>query len=77
MSGIAAGQLKAFVERIEALEVSKRGTQGDIKEVYLEAKADGFDVKILRKVISERRKKEDERNEEAELMDVYLSALKE
>ena len=52
----AHGQLKSIVERIERLEEEKKTIAGDIKEVYAEAKANGFDTKILRKVISLRKK---------------------
>lgn len=71
----AQGQLKSLVERIERLEEEKKSISGDIKEVYAEAKSNGFDVKILRKVISERRKEAAEREEEQSLLDVYLNAL--
>ena len=71
----AHGQLKSIVERIERLEEEKKVIAGDIKEVYAEAKANGFDTKILRKVISLRKKDADERQEEEALLDVYLAAL--
>ena len=71
----AQGQLRAIVERIERLEEEKKTIAGDIKEVYAEAKANGFDTKILRKVISIRKKDASERQEEEALLDVYLSAL--
>ena len=65
----AHGQLKSIVERIERLEEEKKTIAGDIKEVYAEAKANGFDTKILRKVISLRKKDAAER-EEAVVFDV-------
>ena len=68
-------QLKAFVERIERLEEEKKTIAADIKEVYAEAKGNGFDIKILRKVISLRKKEASERQEEEALIDVYLAAL--
>ncbi len=71
----AQGQLRALVERIERLEEEKKSIAGDIKEIYAEAKANGFDTKILRKVISLRKKDASERQEEEALLDVYLSAL--
>ena len=70
----AQGQLRALVERIERLEEEKKTITGDIKEVYSEAKSNGFDVKILRKVVALRRMDRDELQEEA-LLDVYLAAL--
>ena len=71
----AEGQLKSLVERIERLEEEKRALSGDIKEVYAEAKANGFDAKILRKVIALRKKDAVEREEEEALVALYLGAL--
>ena len=71
----AHGQLKSIVERIERLEEEKKVIAGDIKEVYAEAKANGFDTKILRKVISLRKKDAAEREEEQSMLDVYMAAL--
>lgn len=71
----AHGQLRAIVERIERLEEEKKTIAADIKEVYAEAKGNGFDVKILRKVISLRKKDVNERQEEESMIDVYLAAL--
>ena len=71
----AHGQLKSIVERIERLEEEKKVIAGDIKEVYAEAKANGFDTKILRKVISLRKKEVTEREEEQSMLDVYMAAL--
>ena len=71
----AEGQLKAIVERIERLEEEKKTIAADIKEVYAEAKGNGYDIKILRKVISLRKKEVSERLEEEAMLDVYLSAL--
>jgi uncharacterized protein (UPF0335 family) len=74
-TSFAQGQLKAIVERIERLEEEKKTIAGDIKEVYAEAKGNGFDIKILRKVISMRKKDANERQEEEALIDVYMAAL--
>jgi len=74
-SAVSSGQLRALVERIEHLEEEKAAIAEQIKEVYAEAKAHGFDTKILRKVVSLRKKDPDERAEEETLLDVYLSAL--
>jgi uncharacterized protein (UPF0335 family) len=74
-TSFAQGQLKGIVERIERLEEEKKTIAGDIKEVYAEAKANGFDTKILRKVISIRKKDRHEREEEEAILDVYLAAL--
>ena len=73
--GIAADQLRAFIERIERLEEEKKVIGDDIKEVYAEAKGTGFDVKILRKIISLRRKQPHEREEEDAILDLYMHAL--
>jgi uncharacterized protein (UPF0335 family) len=74
-SSFAHGQLRTIVERIERLEEEKKNIAGDIKEVYAEAKGNGFDIKILRKVISLRKKDASERQEEESMIDVYLAAL--
>ncbi len=74
-SSFAHGQLRTIVERIERLEEEKKTIAGDIKEVYAEAKGNGFDIKILRKVISLRKKDASERQEEESMIDVYLAAL--
>ena len=75
VSGIAANQLKSFVQRIERLEEEKRALAEDIKEVYSEAKGRGFDIKILRKVIALRKKDQQELDEEQAVLDIYLRAL--
>ncbi|GLK77064.1 UPF0335 protein R02793 [Methylopila jiangsuensis] len=72
---VAKEQLTAFVERIERLEEEKKGISDDIKEVYAEAKGNGFDVKVLRKVISLRKQDADERAEQEAILDLYLQAL--
>ena len=74
-TSFAEGQLKAIVERIERLEEEKKAIAADIKEVYAEAKGNGYDIKILRKVISLRKKEPGERMEEEAMLDVYLQAL--
>jgi uncharacterized protein (UPF0335 family) len=74
-TSFAQGQLRSFVERIERLEEEKKAIAADIKEVYGEAKATGFDVKIMRKVVSLRKKDAAERQEEEAILDLYLSAL--
>lgn len=69
------GHLKAFIERIERLEEEKKAIADDIKDVYAEAKGNGYDVKIMRKIISLRKQDENKRREEEEILDLYLSAL--
>ncbi len=72
---VNAGHLRAFIERVERLEEEKKALSEDIKEVYAEAKGNGFDVKIIRKIISIRRQDRDKRREEEEILDLYLAAL--
>ena len=72
---VAGDQLKSIVERIERLEEEKASIAGDIKEVYAEAKGNGFDTKILRKVIRIRKMDAAERSTEEEMLDLYLSAV--
>jgi uncharacterized protein (UPF0335 family) len=74
-TAVAAGQLKSLVERIERLEEEKNAVAEQIREVYAEAKANGFDTKTLRKVVSLRKRSTEERQEEEALLDLYLSAL--
>ena len=74
-SDVDGGHLRAFIERIERLEEEKRTLAEDIKEVYAEANGNGFDVKIMRKVISLRRMDRDKRIEEETILELYLSAL--
>ena len=74
-TSFAKGQLRTLVERIERLEEEKKTIAADIKEIYAEAKGNGFDTKILRKVISIRKKDRHEREEEEAMLDVYLEAL--
>ena len=71
----AEGQLKSIVERIERLEEEKRTIAADVKEVYAEAKGNGYDIKVLRKVVSLRKKEPAERMEEEAMLEVYLAAL--
>jgi len=71
----AQKQLQQLVEQIERLEEEKKAIASDIKDKYLEAKAVGFDVKILRKIVALRKKDTNERQEEEAILDVYLHAL--
>ena len=68
-------QLKAFIERIERLEEEKAALSGDIKDVYLEAKGTGFDVKVMRHVIRLRKQNVNERKEMEAVLETYMSAL--
>lgn len=73
----AQGQLKSIVERIERLEEDKAAIANDIKEVKAEAKGNGFDTKIINKVIRIRKMDKAKRQEEEALTDLYLAALEE
>lgn len=75
IQGVASDQLRAFVERIERLEEEKKTIADDIKEIYAEAKGNGFDVKVLRKVVSLRKQDMNERLEHEAILDLYLHAL--
>jgi uncharacterized protein (UPF0335 family) len=68
-------QLKAIVERIERLEEEKKATSDDIRDVYAEAKGNGFDVKALRTIVRLRKLDTDERREEQEVLETYMHAL--
>jgi uncharacterized protein (UPF0335 family) len=74
-NAVNGGHLRSFIERIEKLEEEKRAITDDIKDVYGEAKGTGFDIKVMRKVISLRRQDKSKRQEEEEILDLYLSAL--
>ena len=74
-ASIARDQLRAIVERIEKLEEEKAAIAGDIKEVYAEAKANGYDTKVLRQVVRLRKQDSAERQEIEALLDLYLHAL--
>lgn len=71
----AKDQLKSLVERIERLEEQKTSIAGDIREVYAEAKGQGFDTKILRHVVKLRKLDSSQREEMDALLDLYFSAL--
>lgn len=71
----AQNRLKTIIERIERLEEDKAAVSADLKEVFAEAKGEGFDVKILRKVIRLRKQDKAKRQEEEALLDLYLSAI--
>jgi uncharacterized protein (UPF0335 family) len=75
LQAAAQAQLRQFVEQIERLEEEKKATAGDIRDKYAEAKAVGFDPKILRKIVSLRKKSHTERQEEEAVLAAYLHAL--
>jgi uncharacterized protein (UPF0335 family) len=71
----AKDQLKAFVERIERLEEEKNAIADDVRDVYAEAKANGYDVKALRTVVRMRKQDVNERKEQEAILETYLHAL--
>jgi uncharacterized protein (UPF0335 family) len=75
LNATAQGQLKSIIERIERLEVEKGEIAEQIKEVKAEAKGNGFDVKIINKVIRIRKQDRAKRQEEEAILDLYLSAI--
>jgi uncharacterized protein (UPF0335 family) len=72
---IQGDELKSIVARIERLEEEKKSISEDIKEVYAEAKANGYDAKVLRKVVALRARDLNERKEEEAILDLYLQAV--
>ena len=75
VGGIAADQLRSFVERIERLEEEKKALSDDIRDVYAQAKGSGFDLKVLRQVIRLRKMNNADRQEQETLLDIYKRAL--
>lgn len=72
---VAAEQLRLFIERIERLEEEKKGVADDIKDVYAEAKANGYDVKTMRSIIRLRKMESHARMEAEALLETYKNAL--
>lgn len=75
-SGEVSGtRLKALIERVERLEEEKKALSEDVRDIYAEAKATGFDPKVMRKIVSLRKTNLEKRREEQELLDLYMSAI--
>lgn len=72
---VSGTRLKSFIERVERLEEEKKTLAEDIRDVYSEAKATGFEPKIMRKIVSLRKTNLEKRREEQELLDLYMSAI--
>ena len=72
---VAADRLRSFIERVERLEEDKAAIMNDIKEVYAEAKGEGYDVKTLRQVIRIRKMDRADRQEQEAMLELYLAAL--
>ncbi|WP_447909145.1 DUF2312 domain-containing protein [Brevundimonas bullata] len=75
LTATAQGRLRSIIERLERLEEDKQAVMVDMKEVFAEAKGEGYDVKILRKVLRLRKQDKAKRQEEEAILDLYLSAL--
>jgi len=73
--GIAGDHLKSFIERIERLEEEKKALGDDIRDVYSEAKANGFEVKVMRQIVKIRKMDKDELDEQEALLETYMRAL--
>jgi len=73
--GVAGERLKSFIERIERLEEEKKALADDIRDVYAEAKAAGFDAKVMRQIVRIRKMDKDDRDEQEALLETYMHAL--
>jgi uncharacterized protein (UPF0335 family) len=74
-SGVAAAELKQFVERVERLEEEKKAIADDIKDVFAEMKGRGFDTKAIRQILRIRKQDHSERQEQEAILELYMSAL--
>lgn len=72
---VAADQLKAFIERIERMEEEKRAISDDIKDIYAEAKGNGFDTKVMKQIVKIRKQDRNERAEMEAILDLYMHSL--
>jgi uncharacterized protein (UPF0335 family) len=75
IAGVSGAKLKSYIERIERLEEEKTGIATDIKEIYAEAKSNGFDGKAMRKLVSLRKMDSQERVEQEEILEIYKAAV--
>ncbi len=75
VGGITAEQLRSYIERVERLEEEKAEIAANVREVFAEAKANGFDTKVMRQVIKLRKMEPQDREEQESLLDLYLRAL--
>lgn len=75
VQNVAADRLRLFVERIERLEEEKKGLSDDIRDVYAEAKANGYDAKAMKAVVRLRRMEKNARQEAEAILDTYKAAL--
>jgi len=75
VGGVSGDQLRSYIERVERLEDEKAALAADIREIYSEAKGNGFDVKIMRQIIRLRKLDRDDRQEQEELLQLYQHAI--
>jgi uncharacterized protein (UPF0335 family) len=75
IGGNARAQLRAIVERVERLEEEKAGIGADIRDIYAEAKGNGYDVKALRTIVRLRKQDANERAEQETILETYMQAL--
>ncbi len=75
VGGIAADRLRTYIERIERLEEEKAALAADIREIYLEAKETGFDIKVIRMIVRLRKMDQTDRQEQEQILEVYKRAL--
>lgn len=72
---VSGSRLKSFIERVERMEQERKAINEDIKDIYSEAKATGFEPKIMRKIVALRKQNLEKRREESEIMELYMSAI--
>lgn len=75
VGGVAGDRLRAFIERVERLEEERKALTADVREVYAEAKATGFDVKTMRQIVRLRKIDKNDRQEQEHLLELYKRAL--
>lgn len=75
IGGVSGQQLRSFIERLEKLEEEKAETSSQIREIFAEAKAEGFDIKTIRQVLKKRKLKKEDLAEQEELLDLYMNVL--
>ncbi len=75
VGGVASEHLRSYIDRIERLEEEKAGLAADIRDIYAEAKGNGFDAKTMRRIVGLRKLDQSERNEQDALLDLYRSAV--
>lgn len=75
VGGVASEHLRSYIDRIERLEEEKAGLAADIREIYAEAKGNGFDAKTMRRIVALRKLDQSERSEQDALLDLYRHAL--